>query len=166
MSLLYLIEQYYRIRLAAYCLGELTALIIANVSRRRTDESAHAVLLLILTHIDTSHHGLVVEQIVGQCLGELCLTHTGGAKEDETCDWTLRILKTGTTAANSVRHCCDGLVLTDDTLVKLLFEVQQLLALALHHAGYRDTSPARYHLCNIIGSNLLTNQTITVTIHS
>ena len=102
MSLLYLIEKHYRIWLAAHCLGELTTLIIANVSRRRTDESAHAVLLLILTHIDTSHHGLVVEQIVGQGFGELCLTYTGGAKEDEAGDRTLRILKTCTTAANSI----------------------------------------------------------------
>jgi hypothetical protein len=62
MSLLYLIEQHHAVRLAAYSLGELTALVVANVSWRRSDETRDAELLLILAHVDTRHHLLIVEQ--------------------------------------------------------------------------------------------------------
>ena len=78
MGLLNLIKQHYRVRLAAHGLGELSTFVVTYVSWRRTNQSAHAVFLLILTHVDTRHHGLVVKQIVGQGLGELCLTYTCG----------------------------------------------------------------------------------------
>ena len=120
MGLLDLIEQHYRVRLAAHGLGKLATLVVAYVSWRRTNQSAHAVFLLILAHVDTRHHGLVVKQIVGQGFGKLCFTYTCGTKEDEAGDRTLRILQASTTTAHSIRYGNDGFVLTNHTLVQLI----------------------------------------------
>ena len=70
MGLLNLIEQHDGVGLAAYGLGQLTTLIVAYIARRCTNETGDTVLLLIFRHIDTRHHGLVVEEVVGQRLGE------------------------------------------------------------------------------------------------
>ena len=51
MSLLDLIEEHHRERLAAHLLGQLTALVVTHVPGRRTEESRHGVLLLVFGHI-------------------------------------------------------------------------------------------------------------------
>ena len=53
-------------------------------------------LLLILAHVDTRHHGFIVEEELSQGLGQLRLTDTGGAEEDEGADGALGVLQTGT----------------------------------------------------------------------
>ena len=77
MGLLDLIEKHDGVGLTAHGLGELTTLVVADIARRRTNQTRNAVLLLILTHIDTCHHRLIVEEVVGEGLGKFCLTDTG-----------------------------------------------------------------------------------------
>ena len=83
MRLLYLVEEYHAVGLAAHGLGELAALVVAYVSRRRTDESGYAEFLLVLAHVDTGHHLLVVEEVFGKSLGKFGLAYTRSAEEDE-----------------------------------------------------------------------------------
>ena len=83
VRLLNLIEQQHLIRLATHSLRQLAALIVSDVTRRCANQTADGMLLLILTHIDTRHHLFVVEQVLGQCLCQLRLTHTRSAEEDE-----------------------------------------------------------------------------------
>ena len=42
--------------------------------------------------------------------------------------------------------------------MEFVFEVQQFFALTLHHLRDRDARPARYHLCDIIGSHFLADE--------
>ena len=42
--------------------------------------------------------------------------------------------------------------------MELLFEVEQLVALALEHLTHRDACPAAHHISNIIGSDLLLDE--------
>ena len=93
MGFFYFIEQHHRVGLTAYSLSELSTLIVTYVSRRGTNQTGDAILLLILTHIDTRHHRLIIEQIVGQGLGQFGLTDTCGAQEDERGDGSLGILQ-------------------------------------------------------------------------
>ena len=44
--------------------------------------------------------------------------------------------------------------------MELLFEVKKFLTLALHHTSYWYSSPATYHLCYIVGSNLFANHSL------
>ena len=83
MRFLYLIEEHDGVGLAAYCLCQLTTLVIAYIARRCTDQSADGMLLLIFRHIDTGHHRLVVEEVFGKCLGKLRLTDTRSTEEDK-----------------------------------------------------------------------------------
>ena len=83
MCLLYLVEQYDRIRLAAHGFRKLTAFVITYISRRRSDKPAHGMLLLILAHVDTRHHILIVKEVFGESLGQLGLSYTGGSKKYE-----------------------------------------------------------------------------------
>ena len=66
VSFLDLIEQDHTVRVAAHFFRELAAFLVANVSRRGTDETGGTEFLLIFTHVDTSHHVLIVKQIFGK----------------------------------------------------------------------------------------------------
>ncbi len=83
MRLLYLVKKYDRIRLPPDGLGELSTLVISDVSRRRTDQPADRMPLLILAHVDTGHHILVIEQEFRQSLGQLSLSDTRSTHEQE-----------------------------------------------------------------------------------
>ena len=158
VGLLNLVEQHHRVGFPPDGLGELSALLVADVSWRRSDESRHAELLLILAHVDARHHALVVEEVVGQRLRQLGLAHARGAQEDERADGALGVLHAGTAATDGVGYGADGLVLPDDTPVQLVLEAQQLRALALHHAADGDARPAADDVGNIVGIDLLLHQ--------
>ncbi len=113
------------------------------------------MLLLILAHIDTGHHVLVVKQILGKSLGKLGLTHTGGAEEDKRADRTARVVKACTAAAHGIGNGSDGLFLAYHAAVELGFKVKQFLTLAGNHFFDGDTGPARNHIGDVLGIDLL-----------
>jgi len=59
------------------------ALVVADVARGRTDQAAHRVLLHVLAHVELDQRVLVVEEELGQGLGEFGLAHARGAQEDK-----------------------------------------------------------------------------------
>ena len=79
MSLFNLIEQHNRVGFAAHGLGQLTALIVSDISGRRSDKTRDGVFLHVFGHIDTNHIVLVVKQAVRKSLCKLGLTYAGGA---------------------------------------------------------------------------------------
>ena len=86
MSLFNLIEQHNRVGLAAYRLGQLTALIVSDISGRRSDKTGDGVFLHIFGHIDTNHVVFVIKQTIGKSLCKLRLADTGGTQEQEATD--------------------------------------------------------------------------------
>ena len=158
MRFLNLVEKHDGIRFAAHCLCELTALFVADVARRRTDESGDTKLLLILAHVDTGHHGLVVEKVVGQGFSELRLTHTCGAEEDEGADGSLRVLQSCTTAAHGIADGTDGFILTNDTLVQFLFQVDEFGAFGGLHLAHGDARPTAHHIGDVVAIDLFLHQ--------
>ena len=155
MSLLNLVEQHYAVGFAAHGLGQLAALVVAHIARGCTDKPTDAVALLVLTHIDTHHHILVVKEHLGQGLGQLGLADTRGAEEDEAADGALAVAEARTRAAHGIGDDADGLVLSNDTLVQLVFEVQQPFALALQHTRHGDAGPFADHLGYLLAVDLL-----------
>lgn len=77
VCLLNLVEQDHRVGATAYSLGQLTALFVADVSGRGTDQARNGVLLGVLAHVDTYQGTLVIELELSQCLSQLGLTDTG-----------------------------------------------------------------------------------------
>ena len=141
MRLLDLVEQDDGVRAPADGLGELTGLVVADVSGRRADHPRHGVLLLVLRHVDADHRVLVVEQELGERARQLGLADAGRAEEDEAAERPVRILQSGARAADGVGHGDDRLVLADDALVEALLHVNQLLDFAFHQPADRDVGP-------------------------
>ena len=160
MCLFDFVEQNNRIRFTPYCLGELTAFFVANISWRRSDQTRNAVLLLIFTHINTRHHVFVVEHEFCQSLCQFGLADAGRAKEQERTDRSFFVLQACTRTPNCICHSIDSLVLTDNTLVKFVFEVHQLETLAHCQTAYRNASPTTNYFCNILCINGFVNQAL------
>ena len=141
MRLFDLIEQHDGIRFAAHGLGELAALVVADVSGRRADETRDGEFLHVLGHVDAHHAALIVKQALGQRLGQFRLADARRAEEQERADRAVRVADAGTRALDGLADLLHGLVLADQAAVQHFVEVQQLLALALHELCHRDAGP-------------------------
>ena len=155
MSLLDLVEQNHRIRASSHRLGQLAALFIADVSRRRANQPRDGVTLLIFRHVDANHRPFVIEQELRQRSRQLRLTDAGRSQEDEAPQWTVRVLQSCSSAPDRVTHRADGLFLANDALVDPLFHVDELLDLTFYQSLDRDTGPLADHLGDIVGVDLL-----------
>src|SRR3954463_12229633 len=143
VGLLDLVEQQHGVRLAAPGLGQLAALVVADVARRRADQARDGVLLHVLRHVDADHRVLVAEEELGERARQLLLAPAGGAKEEEGAGRPLRVLQAGARAADRLRDDLDRLVLADDALVELVLHAHQLLGLGLGQLEHRDAGPHR-----------------------
>src|SRR5665811_1484525 len=110
VGLLYLVHQYDAVGAMAHRFGQVAALLVAYVSRRRSDEPRHRVLLHELAHVNAEHGLLVVEHELGQGPGELRLPHPGGSQEDEAPDGAVGVLQAGPGPAEGVRYYLYSLV--------------------------------------------------------
>ena len=158
MCLLHLIKQNNAVRTAANCFGELTALLIAYISGRRTNEPGDAVFLHILGHVDPNHVLFIVKQAFCQRLCKLRLTYTGGAKEQEAADGPVRVLNPRTGAHNGFCHRAHSLILTDHTLMQGIFQMEQLLLLPFHQLCNGNAGPALDDLCDLVLRDLIPQQ--------
>ncbi len=77
VCLLDLVEQDHLVGPTPHRLGEHAALVVADIARRRADQAADRVLLHELAHVDADHRLVVVEQELGDRLGELGLADAG-----------------------------------------------------------------------------------------
>ncbi len=80
MRLLDLVEQHDLIRLAPDLLGQRAAVVIADIARRRADHARDRVPLHVLRHIEPGDRVLVVEQELGQRLGQFGLADAGRSR--------------------------------------------------------------------------------------
>ena len=150
VRLLDLVEEDHAVGPAADRLGELAALLEADVAGRGADQAGHRVLFLVLRHVDADHGPLVVEEELGQGAGQLGLADAGRPQEDERADGPIRILQPGAGADDRLGHRGDRLVLADDALVQLFLQVQQLLHLAFQQLRHRDAGPAADDLGDVL----------------
>ena len=142
MRLFHLVEKNDRVGTASDRFGELTALVVADVSRRRPDQTGDRELFHILGHIDPDQVLFVVEQRLGEGFGEFGLADAGRTEEQKRSERTVRILDARPRAQDRVRDLGDRFVLSDHAAVQNVVEVEQFFALALHQSLYRDAGPA------------------------
>ena len=83
MRLLDLVEEEHRVGPPAHRLGELPALLEADVAGGRADEPRDRVLLHVLAHVEADHRLLVVEQELRERFREEGLTDAGRTEEQE-----------------------------------------------------------------------------------
>ena len=155
VGLLDLVEQHDRVGAAAHGLGQLAALVVADVAGRRADEARDGVFLHVLGHVDADHRVLRVEHELGERACELGLADAGRPEEQERADRAVGVLQAGARAAQRGGDGLDRLVLADDAFVQALLHVDQLLGLALEQAADGDAGPARDDLGDVVGVDLL-----------
>ena len=83
VRLLDLVEEEHAVGPAPHRLGELAALLVADVARRRANEPGDGVLLHVLGHVDPNRGLLVIEQEICQRAGQLGFPNPGRSEEDE-----------------------------------------------------------------------------------
>ena len=83
VGFLNLIEQHHAVGMLTDLVHQQTAFFVTDIAGRRSVQQGHGVLFFIFRHIETQHGGLVVEEELSQRLGQLGLTRTRGAEEEE-----------------------------------------------------------------------------------
>ena len=154
VRLLDLVEQEHGVGPPAHRLGQLTRLLVADVTGRGADQPADRVPLLELGHVEADHRVLVTEQRLGERARELGLPDSGGPEEEEAADRAIRVAEAGAGAAHSLGDRRHGLVLADNPLVQLLLEAQQPLALFGCQLRDRDPRGPRDDLGDVLGRHL------------
>ena len=61
-----------------------------------------------------------------------------------------RIFEAGTSATDRTTERTNGIFLSDNSLVELIFHAKQLLCLSFHKPGHRDASPRKDYLRNFV----------------
>src|SRR5690606_33584998 len=128
----------------------LTALLVADVARRGTEQPRGGVAVVELTHVDLDERVVLTEQEVRQRLGQLGLTHTGRTGEDERAGRALGVLQARTCTPDGLRHGLARVLLTDDPLVQLLLHTEQTRGLLLGELEHRDTGPVGQHFGDLL----------------
>src|SRR3712207_3360354 len=150
VRLLDLVEQDHRERLAPHLLGQLAALVVTDVTGRRTDEPGNGEPVVELAHVDLDERVVLTEQELRQRLGQLRLTDTRGAGEDERTTRTARVLEARTRAPDRLADALDGLFLADDPLVELVLHAEQTRRLLLGELEDGDAGPVGQHLGDLL----------------
>src|SRR5439155_1883214 len=96
VRLLDLVEEDDAVGLPPHDLGQLSALLVADVAGRGADQARDGVLLHVLGHVEADERLLAVEQELGERARELGLPDARGAEEDERADRPVRVLDAGT----------------------------------------------------------------------
>ena len=141
MRLLDFVEQHHGIRPAAHLLGELAALFVAHVSRRRADHARHRMLFHVFGHVQADDGALVVEQKFRERAREFRLADAGRPQEQERADRPVRIAQARAAAANGVGDARKRRVLPDHALAQPLFHVDELLDFAFEQPPDGNAGP-------------------------
>ena len=153
MRLFNFVEQDNLIGSAPHGLGQYTTLVIADITGRCPDQTRHGMFFHELGHVDPHHRVLVVEQKLGHGFGKLGFTHTGWPEEKETTQRACLVIQTSPRTTHRISNGTYRLVLTNDTVVQLVFHSQQLVPFSLQHATGRNTCPTFNHARNLVGTH-------------
>ena len=158
MCLLDLIEEDNTVRFSADCLRQLTALIVSDISWRRSDQTGNGIFLHVFAHIDTDHVVLVIKQTGSKCLRKLSLADAGRSEEQEGTDRFCRVLDPGFGTDDRIRNLLDSLILTDNPFMEFFIEMKRLVSLTLIEFCNRDTGPSGDDPCDLILGHALVNK--------
>src|SRR5579884_1886423 len=105
-------------------------------------------------HVDLDERLLAAEHELGERLGQLCLAHACGTKEDEATNGPTRVFESSAGAAHRARNGGDRLILPDDALMERALHFQEPSRLLLLDAHDRNTCPHANDLCHILFADL------------
>ena len=156
MGLFDLVEQHDGVGVTSYPFGQLSALLIAYVSRRCTNESRGVETLRVLTHIDTDQCISTAEHKLCQFLGEIGLTHTRRTEEHKHTDGMVGVFQSDTVTLDGLHHLVDGGILGNDGILQRDSHTLQTDTLLFSHPLGRHTRHHRNDFCHLFSIYHLT----------
>ena len=128
MRFLDLVEQKHTVRVLIHAVGQKTALIKADVARRRADQARNRVLFHVLRHVKAQKFN---SERIGKLFCHFGFTHTGWTGEQVVPDGFLRLAQTCTAKFDGRRQGLDCLVLTKDDTLQSGLEILQYRRIVL-----------------------------------
>jgi hypothetical protein len=141
VRLLDLVEEHHRVGLAPHRLGQLAALLVADVAGGRADQTRHRVLLHVLRHVDADQFSSLSNSVSARVLASSVLPTPVGPRKMNEPIGPRGSLMPGARAQDRVATSCTASSWPITRSVQDLVEPQQLLALALDQLGDRDAGP-------------------------
>ncbi len=136
--------------MGAYTLGELSALLISHVSRRRSHKAAHREFFHIFTHVDSYKSVGRVKQIFRELLCQMGFSDTGRPQEHESAYRLVGVLKSHPVTLNRFHNLLNGIILPDYSRFELRSHFTQPHALGLSYTLHRHTGHHGNNLSHLI----------------
>ena len=136
-----LIKKKNTVWISAHLFTELSAFVITNISRRRSNQFGHTVFLHIFRHIHTDHCLFTAKHRFCQRFGKFCLTDTRWAEEQKRTNRTMWVFQTYSSSLNCLRNSFHRLILTDHTFVKFFFKCSKAFCLPIGQFLNRNLCP-------------------------
>ena len=144
------VQQYYAVRLTTYRIRQLSALVIAYIARRCAYQTCCGVLFHVFRHIEAQHSTFIAKQLLCQRLRQLSFAYTRRTEEQEGADRSVFILKACAGTAHRSAYRAHSLILTDNTLMQTLLQLQQTAAFCFGQTCQRNTGPGSNYLSHIL----------------
>ena len=151
VSLLAFVEQDDGVGPAADGLGEHSALAVADVARRRADETRDCVLFLEFAHVYRYYAAAVAEEQLREREAGLRLSDAGGACEQEYAKRAVGRHEPRRRGLHGARDGAQCRVLSLDAFAEKLVELLRDGGLVARHAPRRDSGPVGYDLSDDLG---------------
>src|SRR5262245_5124853 len=116
MSLLDFIKEDYGIRPAADTFGQVSTFFVADVARRRADQTRNRVLFHVFRHVDTHHRPLVIEEELRQSASRFGLSDAGWSKKHEYANRPIVILQARPRSPDGIRDGFERILLANNAV--------------------------------------------------
>src|SRR5258705_10706564 len=100
----------------------------------------------------------VVKHEFSERASQFRLAHTRWTQKDKRPDGAVRIFQTRASTDDRISHGFNSFVLSNDSLVQVFTELQELIYFTLHQLGDRNAGPAADHFGDVFFVNLFLKQ--------
>ncbi len=135
MRFLDLVEQQHAMRMLINAVGQETALVEADITRRRADQAADGVALHVFRHVETDQ---LHAHDVGELFGDFSLADAGRTAEQIAADRLLRLTQARARELDRRRQRVDRSILTEHDALEIVFERAERFGVCLRHGFRRD----------------------------
>ena len=146
VRLLDLIEQQHAVRMLGDRFGQQSALVEADIARRRADEARDGVPLHVFRHVEAQELDAHRD---GELAGDFGLADAGGAGEEEAADGLALIAEARAGHLDRGRQRVDGAVLAEDDELEIALQILQHLPVGSRDALRRDAGHARHDVLDV-----------------
>ncbi len=120
------------------------------------------MLLHELAHVEARQGGFIVEEELGEGLGELRFADAGGPQEEERPDGPARVAQPDPATTHGAAHGAHRLVLPDHPLLEAVLHGQELVGLLLEHLRHGHARPDGDDPRHVLGHHRVVHHRVAV----